>query len=47
MARYHVNPIPPGDLQENSIPTPALMGPPAPPVGGAPPEGQPTGPNGR
>jgi adhesin transport system outer membrane protein len=25
MARYHVNPIPPADLQENSIPTPALM----------------------
>lgn len=45
MARYHVNPIPPADLQENSIPTPALA--PAPPIGGAPPEGQPTGPNGR
>jgi len=24
MARYHVNPIPPADLQENSIPAPAL-----------------------
>ena len=24
MARYHVNPIPPADLQENSIPSPAL-----------------------
>jgi len=47
MARYHVNPIPPADLQENSIPAPALAPPAAPPVGGAPPEGQPTGPNGR
>jgi adhesin transport system outer membrane protein len=27
--RYKVNPIPPGDLQENSMPQPA-MGPPAP-----------------
>jgi adhesin transport system outer membrane protein len=25
MARHHVNPIPPGDLQENSIPMPALV----------------------
>jgi adhesin transport system outer membrane protein len=24
MARYHVNPIPPADLLENSIPNPAL-----------------------
>src|SRR5690348_5120647 len=48
MARYHVNPIPPGDLQENSIPTPALApAAPAPAVGGAPPVGEPTGPNGR
>jgi adhesin transport system outer membrane protein len=29
MARYHVNPIPPADLQENSIPMPALTNPPA------------------
>ena len=35
MARYHVNPIPPGDLQENSMPTPA-MAPPPPPPGGTP-----------
>jgi adhesin transport system outer membrane protein len=28
--RFHVNPIPPGDLQENSVPLPA-MGPPPPP----------------
>jgi adhesin transport system outer membrane protein len=28
--RFHVNPIPPSDLQENSVPLPA-MGPPAPP----------------
>jgi adhesin transport system outer membrane protein len=55
MARYHVNPIPPGDLMENSMPTPALApavepapGPALPPpVGGAPPVGEPTGPNGR
>jgi outer membrane protein, adhesin transport system len=34
MARYHVNPIPAGDLLENSIPTPALAtAPPAPPGG--------------
>jgi adhesin transport system outer membrane protein len=31
MARYHVNPIPPADLQENSIPSPA-MGPGAAPM---------------
>lgn len=37
MARYHVNPIPPGDLQENSIPTPALA--PAPVAPAAPPAG--------
>jgi adhesin transport system outer membrane protein len=30
-ARYKVNPIPPTDLQENSMPLPAMMGPPAPP----------------
>ena len=30
-ARFNVNPIPPSDLQENSMPLPALMGPPAPP----------------
>ncbi len=30
-ARYKVNPIPPSDLQENSMPLPAMMGPPAPP----------------
>ena len=29
MARYHVNPIPPADLQENSIPTPAMANAPA------------------
>ncbi|WP_155265072.1 TolC family protein [Sphingomonas segetis] len=46
MARYHVNPIPPADLQENSIPSPALA-PTAPPVGGAPPIGEPTSPTGR
>ena len=34
-ARYRVNPIPPGDLLENSLPAPA-MGPPV-PVGGRPP----------
>jgi adhesin transport system outer membrane protein len=34
MARYRVNPIPPGDLLENSLPAPA-MGPPV-PVGGTP-----------
>ena len=33
-ARYRVNPIPPEDLQENSMPQP-LMGPPAPPVNAA------------
>lgn len=38
MARYHVNPIPPADRQENSIPIPALA--PAPMV-----PGQPTPPN--
>jgi adhesin transport system outer membrane protein len=32
MARYRVNPIPPADLLENSMPLP-VMGPPA-PVGG-------------
>jgi adhesin transport system outer membrane protein len=37
MARYHVNPIPPADLQENSIPTPALAPAPPPPPGEAPP----------
>ena len=31
MARYHVNPIPPADLQENSIPAP-MMGPTAAPM---------------
>jgi adhesin transport system outer membrane protein len=32
--RYRVNPIPPADLQENSLPQP-VMGPPAPsPSGG-------------
>jgi len=34
MARYHVNPIPPGDLMEDSLPAPA-MGAPV-PVGGTP-----------
>jgi outer membrane protein, adhesin transport system len=34
MARYHVNPIPPADLEENSIPAPALA--PAPMVPGQP-----------
>jgi adhesin transport system outer membrane protein len=36
-ARYHVNPIPPGDLLENSIPLPAMAPPPpeAPVVGAA------------
>jgi adhesin transport system outer membrane protein len=33
-ARYHVNPIPPSDLQETSVPLP-VMGPPV-PVGGTP-----------
>jgi len=37
MARYHVNPIPPADLQENSIPLPALTNPPAMAPAGAPP----------
>jgi adhesin transport system outer membrane protein len=32
MARYRVNPIPPADLLENSMPLPALA--PPPPVGG-------------
>jgi len=36
MARYHVNPIPPADLLENSIPTPALVPAPPPPPGGTP-----------
>jgi adhesin transport system outer membrane protein len=36
MARYHVNPIPPADLQENSIPTPALAPAPGPMVPGQP-----------
>ena len=36
MARYHVNPIPPADLQENSMPTPAMAPPPPPPPGAAP-----------
>jgi adhesin transport system outer membrane protein len=35
MARYRVNPIPPGDLLEDSMPLPA-MAPVAPPVGAAP-----------
>jgi adhesin transport system outer membrane protein len=47
MARYHVNPIPPADLMETSMPAPALAPAAAPPVGGAPPVGEPTGPNGR
>ena len=34
MARFHVNPIPPADLMEDSMPAPA-MGPPV-PVGGTP-----------
>jgi adhesin transport system outer membrane protein len=42
MARYHVNPIPPADLQENSIPMPTLVAAPAaaplpPATEGAPP----------
>ena len=36
MARYHVNPIPPADLQENSIPTPALAPTAAPMAPGEP-----------
>jgi adhesin transport system outer membrane protein len=38
MARYRVNPIPPGDLMENSMPAPALVAPSGPPVpvGGTP-----------
>ena len=38
MARYHVNPIPAGDLLETSMPTPAMAPPPPPPVpvGGTP-----------
>jgi outer membrane protein, adhesin transport system len=49
MVRYHVYPVTPADLQETSIPAPALAPAPAPapPVGGAPPVGEPTGPNGR
>jgi len=35
MARYHVNPIPPADLQENSIPVPLMLPAGAPPAGGA------------
>src|SRR3954452_2874592 len=31
-ARFRVNPIPPGDLLENSFPTPAMAPPPPPPV---------------
>jgi adhesin transport system outer membrane protein len=34
-SRFRVNPVLPGDLQENSVPLPA-MGPPAPMAGGAP-----------
>jgi len=36
MARYHVNPIPPADLLENSIPMPPLSAAPPPPPGGTP-----------
>ena len=38
LARYHVNPIPAGDLLETSMPTPAMAPPPPPPVpvGGTP-----------
>src|SRR3954447_4905803 len=36
MARYHVNPIPPADLLETSLPNPALASPPPPPPGGTP-----------
>jgi adhesin transport system outer membrane protein len=36
MARYHVNPIPPADLQENSIPSPALAPTAAPMAPGEP-----------
>ena len=36
MARYHVNPIPPADLIETSLPSPALAAPPPPPPGGTP-----------
>jgi adhesin transport system outer membrane protein len=38
MARFRVNPIPPGDLLENSFPTPEMGPPPPPPVpvGGTP-----------
>jgi len=56
MARYHVNPIPPADLQENSIPTPALAAPPpavapaaapAEPTDNMPPPPPPPAPEGR
>jgi outer membrane protein, adhesin transport system len=49
MARYHVAPVSAVDLQETSIPAPALAPAPvqAPPVGGAPPIGEPTSPTGR
>ena len=36
MARYHVNPIPPADLLEASLPNPALASPPPPSPGGTP-----------
>jgi adhesin transport system outer membrane protein len=36
LARYHVNPIPPADLQENSIPSPALAPTAAPMAPGEP-----------
>jgi outer membrane protein, adhesin transport system len=38
MARYHVNPVPAGDLLETSMPTPSMAPPPPPPVpvGGTP-----------
>jgi adhesin transport system outer membrane protein len=38
MARYHVNPVLPGDLMETSMPTPAMVAPPPPPppIGGTP-----------
>jgi len=36
MARYRVNPIPPSDLEETSMPLPAMAPPPPAPVGGTP-----------
>ena len=42
-ARFHVNPIPPADLQENSLPYPAMVTPPAAAPAAAPAADQPAG----